>query len=125
MDTSGDSEVYCSLVSIEWVMLENKSKGGYSIIWKAMVQAYDLIGTGLVWRVGSGSRVQLGLDPWVGSGRSHLLPEVVCLFLFYRGILFLSQVTDPTTTNILHKGWLGSDRLGLVVEHWESWDLYV
>ena len=50
--------------------------GGASIIWKALVQAYDLIGTGLVWRVGSGSRVRLGMDPWVGSSRSHLLPEV-------------------------------------------------
>ena len=67
---------------LKWVHLENKNRGGDSIIWKALVQAYDLIRTGLVWRVGSGSRERLGMDPWVGSGRSHLLPEEVCLALF-------------------------------------------
>ena len=107
MDPGGDSELYCPLSVLEW--LENKNRRGSSIIWKVMVQYFDLIGTGLVWRVGSRSRVRLGMDLWFGRGRTHILPEEICLSISDRWILFLSQVADLVTTNIWNQGCMGGD----------------
>ena len=76
------------LYVLEWDRMENKNKGGASIIWKAMVQAFDIVGSGLAWRVGSGRWVRLGMDLWVGSGRAHILLVEIIMALSKRGVLF-------------------------------------
>ena len=55
-----------------------------------MVQAFDLVGSGLAWRVGSGHRVRLGMDPWVESGRAHIFVVEIIMDLYVRGVLLLS-----------------------------------
>jgi hypothetical protein len=39
---------------LEWIHIPSKTSSGASIIWKALIKAFDLVGNGLVWRVGSG-----------------------------------------------------------------------
>ena len=41
-----------------------------SIIWKAIVLSFPLVGMLLVWGVVNGENVWVGSDPWVGSGDS-------------------------------------------------------
>lgn len=113
---------YIAPLSIfEWIRLENKMVGGASIIWKAMIKAFDLVGSGLAWNVGDGRRVRLSMDPWVESGRAHILPV---LFWPVRGYHFLSQVVDTNSTSIWQQGWLAVPGLELDMEHWDSWNGY-
>jgi hypothetical protein len=39
-----------------------------SIVWKALVEAFLLIGQWTAWRVGNGCRIRIGEDPWIGVG---------------------------------------------------------
>jgi len=47
--------------------ISRKSFQNASVIWKAVILSFPLIGKWLVWKVGAGNRVRLGNDPWVGS----------------------------------------------------------
>ena len=46
-----------------------------SSIWRATVNAYDIIGSNLKWKVGSGAKIRVGIDPWVRSRDGYLLPR--------------------------------------------------
>ena len=52
----------------------NITPGISSIIWKAICDAFPLIGSGLSWKVGNGTNVRIGSDPWPNSQLNHLLP---------------------------------------------------
>ena len=59
---------------LEWIRSTIKKKKNISICWKAVLWAFDLIGNFLVWKIGSGNAVHIGLDPWVGLKWRHALP---------------------------------------------------
>ena len=48
---------------IDWVRNTEKNCRGGSIFWKAIIKSFSLIGDSLVWRVGYGASVRLGLEP--------------------------------------------------------------
>jgi hypothetical protein len=100
---------------LEWVRNPDKSRNGSSRMWKAMVQAYALVGNGIIWRICNGRQVCLGMDPWVGCGRDLFLHEEVRELLADRGHIFLHQVDDLVTTNVWQQGWMLGDMLGLNV----------
>lgn len=58
---------------IEWIREFDKRKLGVSVIWKVVLQPFDLIVQGLAWKVGNGRNVRIGLDPWPCSVQGHLL----------------------------------------------------
>ena len=58
---------------VDWVRTPTKKISNASIIWKATVISFDLIGNGLAWRVGNGNNVRRGMDLWPGSRGRHLL----------------------------------------------------
>ena len=97
--------------------MENNYRRGASIIWNEMVQDFDIVGSGLAWRVGYGHWVRLEMDPWVGSGRVHILHVDIIMALSERGVLFLSQVVDPATTTISNQRWLEGVSLNLVAKY--------
>jgi hypothetical protein len=113
------------LTTLEWIRDPNKNTSGISIIWKVVIKAFDLIGNSLVWRVGSGRLVRLGLDPWAGSKRGHLLNVGTRIRLEHGGFFNLAQVGDPTQTTIWHQGWMSGQRLGLLDEDLIHWDIYL
>ena len=45
-----------------------------SILWKALVLAFPVVGYWLVWKVGKGYKVRIGADPWSVSGFLYRLP---------------------------------------------------
>ena len=54
------------LTILDWIRVPVKNKKNISICWKAVLWAFDTIGTNLVWKVGNGVDLRIGLDPWVG-----------------------------------------------------------
>lgn len=59
----------------DWIRSPTKSHHNASILWKAVTIAFLLVGRWLVWKVGKGSKVRLGEDPWVGCEASYRLLE--------------------------------------------------
>lgn len=120
-----DQKYITPLTSLDWIRLVEKSRGGCFIIWKAVIQSFGLIGSCLVWRVGNGRLVWVGLDPWVGCGGAHILPVDLRLFLSSRSVYFLSDLVNPRSSSMWHQGWLSQQRLGLSVEHQVRWSDYL
>jgi hypothetical protein len=56
-------------------------------MWKAIISAFQLVGNWLIWKVGKGDIVQIGLDPWVGSKGRHILSPQLILELRGRGYI--------------------------------------
>jgi hypothetical protein len=87
---------YILLNSLEyWICPLIKPLQNVSIIWKEIVTSFQVISNGLTWRIGRGSRVILGVDPWPGSGLRHILPEPVIQRLDDHGFLFLCRLWTP------------------------------
>lgn len=63
-----------------------------------------MIEQGLAGKVGSGERVRIGQDPWVGCGENYLFSEEMVPFLNASGRRTLNQVTDSYSTSIWAQG---------------------
>jgi hypothetical protein len=65
---------YIAPTSVEdWVRNPIKQVHNASIIWKVVNSTFHLVGNWLIWQVGKGDKVQIGLDPWVGNKGMHIL----------------------------------------------------
>jgi hypothetical protein len=108
------TQKYISPDSVEdWIRTPNKSASHCSIIWKAMISSFSVVGDSLAWRVGKGNHLRIGADPWPSCGNSHILPEELIDQLHRQGIFFLSHLVDPHSTNIWNQGWRSVISLGL------------
>ena len=85
---------------LEWIRNPVLNFSGIFAIWKAVLKAFEVVGNGLAWRVGSGNLLKIGLDPWASSYREHLLTAKLHSKLEQGGCFYLAQVGDPLTTNI-------------------------
>ena len=59
---------------LEWIRSPAKKKRCISICWKVVLWAFDIIGIFLVWKIGNGAVVRIGVDPWIGCKWRHSLP---------------------------------------------------
>jgi hypothetical protein len=60
---------YCQgLTFKEWYEQPIKSTKG-SIVWKAILNAFPLVGSWMMWKIGNGWKVRVGEDPWMGGGK--------------------------------------------------------
>jgi hypothetical protein len=84
----------------EWIGNPVKKHKNGSLIWKATISAFPLIGRWLVWKVVNGHNVRVQEYPWVGCGEGYRLPENVLLTLRGRGIFYLYLVANPILTSI-------------------------
>ena len=57
----------------EWLKVLLVDSRGASNTWKGLVASLNLIRKSLVWKVGNGLSLKLGLDPWVGRGYYYKL----------------------------------------------------
>jgi hypothetical protein len=64
------SKYFANLSIVEWFHFPVKSSKG-SIMWKALVEAFPLVGKWTVWKIGNGRNVRLGEDPWLGAGDAN------------------------------------------------------
>jgi hypothetical protein len=46
----------------EWIRRPSKETSNCLIIWKALINYFQVVGEGLAWHVGKGTRVELGTD---------------------------------------------------------------
>jgi hypothetical protein len=94
------AQKYISPDSIEdWIRSPLKASTNGSIIWKAMISSFPVVGDSLAWKVGKGNHLRIGTDPWPGSGNSHILSEDLIEQLHKQGIFYLSHLANPPTTN--------------------------
>ena len=102
---------------LDWIRSSVKHKRSMSICWKAVPWSFDIISNNLVWKIGSGAVVRLGLDPWVGCKWRHHLPPLVIEKLHSYGFFSLKDIGTPRLTCPLEQSWLSTEQLGLVDQH--------
>lgn len=84
----------------EWIRSLAKERENCTIIWKALLKSFPVIGERLAWKVGRGNKVRVGTGPWPGSGNNHILPEELVRHLNTNGIFYIYQIADPSRTTI-------------------------
>ena len=60
---------------LDWIRSPIKLKRCMSICWKAVLWDFDIIQKNLVWKIGNGVVVRIGVDPWIGCKWIHALPS--------------------------------------------------
>ena len=91
-----------------------KKKRCMSICWKVVLWSFDLIGNYLIWKVGNGANVRIGMDPWVGCKWRHILPLSLVDKLHSAGLYFLKDIGCPGVSLLLNQGWISAALIGLV-----------
>lgn len=110
---------------IDWIRHPQKSCKGGSIFWKSIIKSFHLVEEHLAWNVGDGNSVRIGLDPWLGNGLQHLLPQNIREHLAEQGILHLNQVTDPRGTTIWRQAWMSGHMLWFPKQDIPMWEEYI
>ena len=97
----------------EWIRNPKKTHAGGSVIWKAVVKSFNLIGPNLAWNVGNGRCVWIGVDPWVGCTQKHILPAHTVASLRERNIIYLHQLAILGLQDIWVRSWRQASFLDL------------
>ena len=71
--------------------------------------SFDLIGQALVWRIGTGTEVRIGIDPWQGCKWRHVLPDSMIDKLHSVGFFVIKDIACTSTTFLQNQGWLNAD----------------
>lgn len=106
-----------------WLRKKSFSLRRVSVIWKGFPLTIPWLGKGLIWKVGNGSSIRLGVDPIVGLGSFFLLPLNLLDYLADYGICSLEHARNQT----LHAQnyWFLADDLELRGEWKILWDNYI
>ena len=94
-----------------------------SVIWKGFLLTIYWLGKGLIWKVGNGSSIRLGVDPIIGLGSSFLLPHDLQDYLEDYGICSLEHAQNQTPH--AQNYWFSADDLELQGEWRILWDNYI
>ena len=90
---------YISPLSIlDWIRVDVNKKKGISICWKAVLWSFDLIGQALVWRIGTGTEVRIGIDPCLGCKWRHVLPDCMIDKLHSIGFYVIKDIACSSIT---------------------------
>eukprot|EP00253_Pinus_taeda_P027341 PITA_27341 len=95
-----------------------------SIIWKAVINTIPLLRDGLTWCIREGNSVRIGLDPWVGCGNTHRLPDGLIRHLNDRGITHIRHIGDPANSTFLQQAWLNAHTLEIPAQWHATWTDY-
>jgi hypothetical protein len=74
-----------SISLLEWIRSTNKSYQKWNYHLESPHKFFPIIGDWLIWKVGKGSNILIGKDPWIGCSNKHMLPEALILSLNQRG----------------------------------------
>eukprot|EP00253_Pinus_taeda_P016909 PITA_16909 len=62
------------LTIMDWIRNPSWHRKGILVIWRAILNSISIIKDGLLWKIGNGASIRISIDPWIGSGNSHILP---------------------------------------------------
>ena len=92
-------------------------------IWKGFLLTFPWLGKGILWQVGNGSDIRLGVDPVVGLGSSFILPGDLRAYLEDYGICTLAQARNETS--FASGYWFTAEDLDLCGDWKSCWENYV
>jgi hypothetical protein len=105
---------YIALLSIvDWIHKRNKNTPNTSTQWRALIQAFPMIGKHLAWKVDNGTHVRIGSDTIVKCGDNVFLAEDLKLDLCLKGYCTLNQVANMETSSIWAQNWYSTMELEL------------
>ena len=111
---------------LDWIRVSDKKKSGTSICWKSLLWSFHLIGDFLVWKIGNGANVRIGMDLWAGCKWRHSLPSQLTNILHSASYYFLTDVGIVPVTNLMEQVSLSSNDLGLVENQYIlAWNGYI
>ena len=90
------------------------------MIWKGFLHTLSWLGSGLIWKVGNGKAIRMGLDPIVGLGLPFLLSLDLYEYLEDYGICTLDQARN--LTSCAQNYWFSAANLDLEGEWKILWD---
>ena len=94
-----------------------------SVIWKGFLLTLPWLGKGVLWQVGNGTNIRLGVDPIAGLGSSYILPANLRAYLEDYGIQTLAQARNDTVFALGY--WFTAEDLDLCGDWKSCWDNYV
>jgi hypothetical protein len=107
-----------------WLRQERKYFKGASNIWKGLVKAYDILGHWVVWKIGRGTKLIVGKDPWIGCSGNYNLSEPLRHALQVKGITCLVDATNLMVQEVGIQSWKNAESLeleGLLDEEWTNY----
>ena len=72
----------------EWIHRPEKVPTQCTIIWKELINDFQVVVEGLTWKVGNCQRVRIGADPWLGSERGQVIPQKLINNFHDRGLFY-------------------------------------
>jgi hypothetical protein len=78
----------------------------------------------MIWQVGKGDKVKIGLDPWIGSKGLHKLPPQLIQEIRSKGFYTLRQIVKWERSTNWQQQWLTWEEIGLGEDLDEAWKTY-
>lgn len=84
-----------------------------------------MIDQGLAWKVGDGSHIRIGRDPWVGCNVAFSLSPGFLRHLDSKGITTLNQVEKVGHSTIWGQAWKNDEDLGINIKWKNEWASFI
>lgn len=68
--------------------MRHKSYRNILTMWRAALNAFDLVADGFIWQIGDGKSMRLGIDPWIGCNEEFRLQDHIVEVIQNRGFCF-------------------------------------
>ena len=78
-----------------------------------------------MWKAGTGTKVRIGIDPWLGCKWRHVLPASMIDKLHNAGFFVLNDIACLGMVLLQDQGWLHADVFGFVEQENIIWNNYV
>jgi hypothetical protein len=98
---------------LDWLRRPSWNMKGISVIWRVVLNTLPIIRRGLIWRIGNGGSVRIGIDPWIGSENAYQLPPELNSLLNHNGVHYITHLGDPHNTTFSQQAW----------QTGEAWDI--
>lgn len=113
------SDVIC------WIRNPELVSWNYSPMWRGFMKIFHWIKNDLLWQVGSGSQIRVGIDPIIGFEHDYCLPPIIPQYLQILGLSTLNKIHHQSLENEANLKWLSAREIGLSGYLTHLWDDYI